>query len=623
MQLTIFKRLTLGHLAIMLPVIFLGVYVIITLNQLNRIARELVSVDGATIRVTEDLIEALFSQEGFEKKYLISRDQDFYQKFQEMGEYFLKDLEKLETLMDTSVKKGLFGQTKAMYARYVSLLAQEFDLITKGQNYPLDDFQQERGKILDEITLKLRKIVRVARKHRDSKLEASSRISSTVLRITAVTAAIIIIIGILISFYNTRSINDPIRALQKKTKEVSKGKFEEVPNISSPPEVKELVDAFNLMCKRLKELEEMKADFMNQVSHELRSPLMAINNASSMLLGGFFSESPEKQEKFLSIIEEASQRLIRSVNSLLDLSRIEAKMMDYSFRKCALIPLMQDTASRFSPIALKNSISLELEFPPELPLLRIDEERIRQVIENLLGNALKFTSKGGIVTISAALERNQKEYIQVSVADTGPGIAEGDLKDIFNKFKRTESGRQRAGGTGLGLSIAKHIVVAHGGTIWVESELGKGSTFFFTLPALEKEVQKVIKMPVEIIKGTGTVLVVDDEEVILEIGRDLLEAMGYRVLIARDGNEAIEVYKKNRDDIDIVVLDMLMPNMSGGEAYDRIKEINPDIKVLLSSGFSIDGEATEILERGCDGFIRKPFKMKELSQAIREVLEKK
>jgi two-component system sensor histidine kinase GlrK len=466
----------------MLPVIFLGVYVIITLNQLNRIARELVSVDGATIRVTEDLIESLFSQEGFEKKYLISRDQDFYQKFQEMREYFSRDLEKLETLMDTPAKKGLFDQIKTMYARYVSLLAQEFDLITKRQNYPLDDFLQEKEKILDEITLKLRKIVRVARKQRDSKLEASSRISSTVLRITAVTAAIIIIIGLLISFYNTKSINDPIKALQKKTREVSKGKFEEVLNISSPPEVKELVDAFNLMCKRLKELEEMKADFMNQVSHELRSPLMAINNASSMLLDGFFSESPEKQEKFLSIIEEASQRLIRSVNSLLDLSRIEAKMMDYSFRECALIPLMQDTASRFSPIALKNSISLELEFPPELPLVRIDKDRIRQVIENLLGNALKFTSKGDTVTVSAALDRNQKEYIQVTVADTGPGIADGDLKDIFDKFKRTETARQRAGGTGLGLSIAKHIVAAHGGTIWIESELGKGSTFFFTLP---------------------------------------------------------------------------------------------------------------------------------------------
>jgi CheY-like chemotaxis protein len=118
------------------------------------------------------------------------------------------------------------------------------------------------------------------------------------------------------------------------------------------------------------------------------------------------------------------------------------------------------------------------------------------------------------------------------------------------------------------------------------------------------------------------VLLVDDEEIILEVGKELLEGMGYQVLTAKDGKEAVEVYKKDRDEIDIVVLDMVMPNMGGGEAYDRMKEINPEIKVLLSSGFSIDGEASEILERGCNGFVQKPFTMKELSGKIRDILEK-
>jgi CheY-like chemotaxis protein len=127
---------------------------------------------------------------------------------------------------------------------------------------------------------------------------------------------------------------------------------------------------------------------------------------------------------------------------------------------------------------------------------------------------------------------------------------------------------------------------------------------------------------VEVIKGTGTVLLVDDEEVILEVGQDLLEAMGYRILVARDGKEGVRVYKKNWDKIDIVVMDMVMPNMGGGEAYDRIREINPNVKVLLSSGFSIDGEASEILDRGCDGFIQKPFNMKKLSGKIMEILDK-
>jgi len=142
------------------------------------------------------------------------------------------------------------------------------------------------------------------------------------------------------------------------------------------------------------------------------------------------------------------------------------------------------------------------------------------------------------------------------------------------------------------------------------------------LPGSEKKVQKAVETADEIIKGPGTVLLVDDEEVILEVGQDLLEAMGYRVLTARDGKEAIGVYRKNQDEIDFVLLDMIMPAMGGGEAYDKMKEINPKVKVLLSSGYSIDSQAKEILARGCNAFIQKPFSMKELSQAIREVLGK-
>jgi two-component system cell cycle sensor histidine kinase/response regulator CckA len=156
----------------------------------------------------------------------------------------------------------------------------------------------------------------------------------------------------------------------------------------------------------------------------------------------------------------------------------------------------------------------------------------------------------------------------------------------------------------------------------VESQKGQGTTFSTYLPASERKVEKAVKTAERFIKGTGAILLVDDEDVVLEAGRDLLEAMGYRVLIARDGEEAVEVYKKNLDEIDIVVLDMVMPNMGGGEAYDRMRKMNPDIKVLLSSGYSIDGEASEILERGCDGFIQKPFKMKDLSAKVREVLGK-
>ncbi len=211
-------------------------------------------------------------------------------------------------------------------------------------------------------------------------------------------------------------------------------------------------------------------------------------------------------------------------------------------------------------------------------------------------------------------------YLLLTVTDTGMGIGKKTQERIFDPFFTTkEMGR----GTGLGLASAYGIIKGHGGYIDVESKKGKGTTFSIYLPASEKKVRKAVKTTEQLIKGTGTVLLVDDEEVILKVGEELLETMGYRVLIARDGKEAVEIYRKNKDDIDIVLLDMVMPNMGGSEAYDRMKEINPKVKVLLSSGYSINGQATEILERGCDGFIQKPFSVKKLSRKIREILCKK
>jgi CheY-like chemotaxis protein len=193
-------------------------------------------------------------------------------------------------------------------------------------------------------------------------------------------------------------------------------------------------------------------------------------------------------------------------------------------------------------------------------------------------------------------------------------------KRQFDPFFTT---KETGHGTGLGLASAYGIITGHGGYIDVESEKGQGTTFSIYFPASAKRIRRAVETAEEFIRGTGTVLLVDDEEFILEVGRDLLQALDYRVLTAKGGKEAIEVYRRNRDAILMVVLDMIMPGMGGGEAYDRIKEINPDVKVLLSSGYSIDGEASEILERGCNGFIHKPFNIKELCGKIGEILGRK
>ena len=178
------------------------------------------------------------------------------------------------------------------------------------------------------------------------------------------------------------------------------------------------------------------------------------------------------------------------------------------------------------------------------------------------------------------------------------------------------------GGTGLGLASTYGIIKGHEGTINVYSEKGYGTTFNIYLPASDKEVTEEEEPSIDILEGTETVLLVDDEDMILDVGKEMATTLGYKVMLARSGKEAIELYTKNEDKIDMVVLDMIMPDMGGGEVYDRLKEINPNIKALLSSGYSLDGRADEILKRGCDGFIQKPFNMEQLSSKLRQILDK-
>jgi two-component system cell cycle sensor histidine kinase/response regulator CckA len=192
-------------------------------------------------------------------------------------------------------------------------------------------------------------------------------------------------------------------------------------------------------------------------------------------------------------------------------------------------------------------------------------------------------------------------------------------KRMFDPFFTTkEMGR----GTGLGLASAYGIIKNHGGFINVYSEKDHGSIVNIYLPASLKEVIEEEKPSEGILKGSETVLFVDDEDMIIEVSEELLKRLGYMVLTAGSGKEAIKIYEENSHQIDLVVLDMIMPDMGGGDTYDGLKMLNSKVKVLLSSGYSIDGQATEILDRGCNGFIQKPFKMKEFSQKLRNILDK-
>jgi signal transduction histidine kinase len=484
MKWTILKRLTVGYLAIMMVVVFMGGVVTYKLNQLNHITRQIDSVHGTIIRESELLVDALISQVGFEKKYYIARDKDFSDQFWKIKTYFLSRFESLHPLMSDPRKLALFTQIEDLYNRYLSSFRDRANQVTGTPVAASGVPPAVRDNITDRIQQLLKKLITLSKRSRDEKIQESGRISDQVLKITVVAAGLVIVIGTLIAFLNTRVINRSISLLQEHTREIAKGSFEPIENITSPLEIKELADDFNLMCSRLRELDEMKIDFISHVSHELRTPLTAIKEASSMLLEGTYAQFPEKEQELLSITKEECERLISSVNRILDLSRMEANMMEYHFSVSHLPPVIQKVVTRLAPIAQRRHITISMDFQPELPPVLIDPPRIEQVLENLLGNALKFTSNHDTITIGAKEQAGSEKYIEVAIMDTGSGMAKEYLEKIFDKFHRIEDGRETVRGTGLGLPIAKHIVAAHGGIIWAESEAGKWSTFYFTLPVV-------------------------------------------------------------------------------------------------------------------------------------------
>jgi signal transduction histidine kinase len=236
-----------------------------------------------------------------------------------------------------------------------------------------------------------------------------------------------------------------------------------------------------LANERLKELDRMKSDFVSHVSHELRTPLTAIKGAVDLMLDEVVGPLTEKQIHYLARVKANTQHLAGLINDLLDLAKIESGRVEVRSSRVSLTGLVRDVVEGLRPVAAEKVITLEASIGEPSILVWTDQEKIRQVLMNLIGNAIKFTPVQGRVTVSAS--RNSGENVQVSVSDTGPGVPPAEREKIFGKFYQVaETNGENSKGTGLGLAIAKALVELHGGKIWVESEPGRGSTFSFTLP---------------------------------------------------------------------------------------------------------------------------------------------
>jgi two-component system sensor histidine kinase GlrK len=479
MRLSLFSRLILGYLAVFGLVVAVSLYALRELQRFDDITQSILERDNRILDYQKKLGDSFLSQVRYERKFVITKDQALFREFLKFKGDFERYLDEAFEIADSNVAE-LLSLVKQHYQRYQQLFDREMVPIKANREYPQSWYAREKNQVTDQILGLLAQVEAERQQATYDKVrelaDAGGRAREGAITITFASLAFILIVSLIIA----RSINKPISVLKNKTREIAKGRFEPDLRLSSPPEIGELAAAFNFMCRKLGELDKMKTDFFASMSHELRTPLTSIKEGTGLLLEGVGGSTTEKQRRLLTILAEESNRLIVLVNSLMDLSKMEAGMMNYSFEKASLAPLIKKAVGEITPLIEAKGIQLETEVAERLPTVKVDSERILQALRNLIGNAVKFTPRAGRVKVAA---RSVPGKIEVSVRDTGPGIAAENLKAIFEKFHQGNSnGSFAANGTGLGLAIAKHIIVSHGGEIWAENHPDRGSMFIFVLP---------------------------------------------------------------------------------------------------------------------------------------------
>jgi len=357
------------------------------------------------------------------------------------------------------------------------------------------------------------------------------------------------------------------------------------------------------------------------IAHDFNNLLMGIQgNASLMMLDVDPSHPHYERLKYIETHVESGANLTRQLLGF-------ARGGRYDVKPVSMNDIIEKSSEMFG--RTRKEITIHRKYSANPCVVEVDHAQIEQVLMNLFVNAWQAMPGGGDIFIETEkVVLDQKSilyesvkpghYIKTTITDTGTGMDRETMNRIFDPFFTTkEIGR----GSGLGLASAYGIIKGHNGMINVYSEAGHGTTFTLYIPASLKDPAGESKSAEGVVRGDETILVVDDEKMILDVSLDMLESLGYRVYMAGNFKEATSVYIEKQYEIDLVILDMIMPGVSGRDIFDQLREINPGVKVLLASGYSINGEAQAILDRGCNGFIQKPFGLNELSRRVREVLD--
>jgi len=501
---------------------------------------------------------------------------------------------------------------------------------------------------------------------------------------TALFITVIMIgVGAISAIYLVKRVVNPVQALADATRAVAHGDFNQTVPVNRNDEIGILAESFNTMTYQLKKsreeieawnreleakvdkrtndlaertdelekkhneletahedlekaykeletLDKAKDDFLSLVSHEMRTPLGSMLLHAEMLLNRLVG-SEEKQALYHAMIVNNCKRLTRLINDVLDLSKIEAGRMLFSCEGLTVRELLSDVYSSLRPSFENKTLLFDYDSVPGDTYLWGDRDKIIQVLTNIITNAIKFTPPKGNITVS--ITTNEKTAT-LAIKDTGTGIEKEKIPKVFDRFSQLEDINHHSCGTGLGMTISKSIVEHHNGTIWIESELGQGTTVFITLPLAEKppkpfaDTGSDVMQDIEKTEKSGhnpemkkiSILIVDDEISYRLAIADCVQNAGFEPLEAADGNEALRIVKKHTPAL--IVLDVMMSSLSGLDVCREIRK-DPDtrdIKIIMLSARGQEREREAGLKAGADRYMTKPFDYKELIRAIEELL---
>lgn len=506
-------KIIAGFGVLMVLMAGLVAYELYTIHRLQSVSRDLSGVNFRATLASLQLMRQRDLVEEYARKYFLAGDPQYRSALEEYQRQLENSLAEAAANVPARMEHGKVTRLSAEWQGFKTDLAAEESRLQPGTFAALPENLNRR---LEQLRLELLDFYHESLTVIADEVQRSGATGRTAESAAWIVAALALLIGAAVTFFITRSISKPLRSLAEGTNRISAGQFDYRLDPSGSDELAQLARDFNLMSRRLHELDQMKKDFVSHVSHELKAPLSSMREALQLLLEELPGPLTPKQRRLLEINLNCSRRLSSMIGNLLDLSRVEAGMMEYELKSHDLGLLIRTVAAELDPRAGEKSIGLRLMLGPAPLMAYCDADRIQQVLSNVIGNAIKFSPPGKSVEIRATFQQDlpsqlpdawrrsvtaapgKAGWVLAEIADDGPGVLPADREKIFERFQQARQTKALSGqGVGLGLAISRTIMQAHQGAIWLEENQGGGSIFFILLPtAGNSEISHSVSGPI-------------------------------------------------------------------------------------------------------------------------------